>query len=45
MVPALEVGSVVVAAGAVAALALRGRVRLSGPRTSGGVAEIEGAAA
>ena len=45
MVPALQVGSVVVAAGAVAALALRGRVRLSGPRTSGGVAEIEGAAA
>jgi EmrB/QacA subfamily drug resistance transporter len=39
MVPALQFGSVVVAAGAVAALALRGRVRLLEPRSAEGRAE------
>jgi MFS family permease len=45
MIPALAVGSVAVALGAVAALALGGRVRLPEPALADGRAELEGAAA
>jgi len=44
-IPALQVGAVVVALGAVAALALRGRVRLAGIEAQSGTTEFEGAAA
>jgi len=44
-IPALQVGAVVVALGAVAALALRGRVRLQAIDVQGGHSEFEGAAA
>jgi EmrB/QacA subfamily drug resistance transporter len=44
-IPALQVGAVVVALGAVAALALRGRVRLPGIEVTSGQNEFEGAAA
>jgi EmrB/QacA subfamily drug resistance transporter len=45
MIPALAVGSVAVALGAVAALALGGRVRLPGPAVADGRSELEGATA
>jgi hypothetical protein len=45
MIPALAVGSVAVALGAVAALALGGRVRLPGPAVADGRTELEGATA
>ena len=45
MIPALVVGSVAVALGAVAALALGGRVRLPGPAVADGRTELEGATA
>ena len=45
MIPALQVGSVVVAFGAVAALALRGRVRLADAPASGGRTDVEPAVA
>jgi EmrB/QacA subfamily drug resistance transporter len=44
-IPALQVGAVVVALGAVAALALRGRVRLARIEAQSGTTEFEGAAA
>jgi EmrB/QacA subfamily drug resistance transporter len=44
-IPALQVGAIVVALGAVAALALRGRVRLPGIEATSGGTEFEGAAA
>jgi len=45
MIPALRVGAVVVAFGAVAALALGGRVRLPAAEIAGGRSDLEGAAA
>jgi EmrB/QacA subfamily drug resistance transporter len=45
MIPALRVGAVVVAFGAVAALALGGRVRMPVAETAGGRRDLEGAAA
>jgi EmrB/QacA subfamily drug resistance transporter len=45
MVPALAVGAVVVALGAVAALALGGRVRVPAMETAAGRSDFEGAAA
>jgi len=44
-IPALQVGAVVVALGAIAALALRGRVRLPGIEATSSQTELEGAAA
>ena len=45
MIPALQVGAVVVALGAVAALALGGRVRVPAPEMVAGRSDLEGAAA
>ena len=45
MIPALRVGAVVVAFGAIAALALGGRVRVPAPEIAGGRRDLEGAAA
>jgi len=45
MIPALRVGAVVVAFGAIAALALGGRVRVPAPEIAGGRRDFEGAAA
>ena len=45
MIPALQVGAVVVALGAVAALALRGRVRIPAVESAAELADFEGAAA
>jgi EmrB/QacA subfamily drug resistance transporter len=45
MIPALRVGAVVVALGAVAALALGGRVRVPAAEIAGGRRDLEGAAA
>jgi EmrB/QacA subfamily drug resistance transporter len=45
MLPALRVGAVVVAFGAVAALALGGRVRVPAPEIASGRRDLEGAAA
>jgi EmrB/QacA subfamily drug resistance transporter len=45
MIPALRVGAVVVALGAVAALALGGRVRVPAPEIARGPRDLEGAAA
>jgi len=45
MIPALQVGAVVVAFGAVAALALRGRVRIPAVESAAELADFEGAAA
>ena len=45
MIPALRVGAIVVAFGAVAALALAGRVRQPGVETASGRTDFEGAAA
>jgi EmrB/QacA subfamily drug resistance transporter len=45
MIPALQVGAVVVALGAVAALALGGRVRVPAPEMAAGRSDLEGAAA
>jgi hypothetical protein len=45
MIPALQIGAVVVALGAVAALALGGRVRVPAPEMVAGRSDLEGAAA
>jgi EmrB/QacA subfamily drug resistance transporter len=45
MIPALQVGAVVVALGAVAALALRGRIRVPAVETASPQGDLEGAAA